>query len=514
MNHRSFRDALSYARARAHEMRLEQISEAQIYLRPDDYYLMGSVYPPLKAMHEIDHEAAWRRASDDLSLYLHIPFCDQYCTFCHFAKVINPAAEKVRRYLGALRSELEGVATKLGGARRVTNVYFGGGTPSYLDAGQIGALFGDIRRHLALQPDAEITYELHPNFVRRPDRDERLDAMLANGVNRFTYGVQSMDDRVLEKLNRGHTSGEAVALLETLRGRGQHNVSVDVMFGLPYQTTESWYETLVRLVDAGATKFNVFPLMFKAGDPVTLHYLQNPEIFPTAADRIAMHFICDYVLVETAGYHCGPVFYYSKEEGVPSQQQAAKFENIDAQNLLGLGVSAFSYVGGAHYYNVCELDQYMRASERGAAPVWLGYELGLDEKVRRTAMMALRAGGVSRAVFGERFGVDPKAYFTDQFATLERLGLAAWRDGDTLALTPDGVLHADGIGMMFASQHVRDLVAKKNEEIATQGRQRANLVERHDYSPLHRQLGELTKDLRANVANRRRLLAKVESTGR
>ncbi|WP_394821160.1 coproporphyrinogen-III oxidase family protein [Pendulispora albinea] len=486
-------------------MDLEQIEKAHVYIKPLDYYVLGSVYPPLKAMQPIAPDEMYAGASDDLSLYVHIPFCDQYCSFCHFAKVINPSEDRVERYLRAMYLELEMLSQRLGGARRVRTIYFGGGTASYLTAAQVRELFARIHRHFDVAPDAEITYELHPNLVRRPDCDERLESMLANGVNRWVFGVQSMDNRELAKLNRGHTDQDVLDLLAALRERGQENVSLDLIFGIPYQTLESWHQTLTKLVAAGTPKFNIFPLMFKSGDPITYHYLKEPEIFPDASDRILMHFICDHVLLDEAGYRYGPVFYYSKKNGIASQQQAGKFENIDNLNLLGIGVSAFGYLGGTHYYNVCEIEDYVRKCEARESPVWVGWALSEEDKIRRNAIMSIRASGISRPVMKERFGIDPFEYFADDIAILKELALVE-EQGDALVLTRLGALHADGVGTRFVGKNVLELFEQKNAELLLEGSHaRKDLMERYDYSPLRRRVLDFTKDLREKAQSRKHL---------
>lgn len=112
-----FERTLEYAKEQAAAMDLRRIDGAGLYIKPLDYYVLGSVYPPLKAMSPIAPELAYSNASDDLSLYLHIPFCDQYCTFCHFAKVINPASDRVTRYLRALATEIEQVSGSTRGSQ-------------------------------------------------------------------------------------------------------------------------------------------------------------------------------------------------------------------------------------------------------------------------------------------------------------------------------------------------------------------------------------------------------------
>lgn len=490
-------NAIHYATNLIKGMDLERINEEKIYLKPLDYYVFGSVYPPLKAMHPIDKNEVYSDASKDASLYVHIPFCEQYCTFCHFAKEINPKQTRVSRYLEALHKEIELVKSRLGEVN-VKSLYFGGGTASYLHAEQINNLFLQLKKHFNFTNETEITYELHPGVIRQNDYEDRLLAMKANGVNRWVFGIQSMDDKVLAKLNRGHTGKEAIGLLKLLEKHDCHNVSVDLIFGLPYQTLENWYSTLEDIAATGVAKFNIFPLMLKASDPITIQYIKEPEIFPNAEDRILMHFIADYVLIEKHGYEYGPVFYYTRPDkkfGAPSRQQQSKFEDIECTNLLGLGVSAFGYLGNTHYYNICDMNGYMETLEKDVLPVWQGYSLLLEERMRREIMLSIRSSGVNRSKFIEKYGIDPGKKFKKEFMKLIQLNLVVENLG-TYQLTKYGAFHADGIALQFVSDEVNKLCVQKNIEIMKDKPLR-NPIERFDYTPIKRVNDEVTKLIQA-----------------
>ena len=482
---RAVSDAVAYARHHVAKMDHQQIEEAGLYVKPFDYYVLGSVYPPLKAHDPITPKEVFANASKDFSLYVHVPFCHQYCTFCHFAKQINPKSDRVERYLAALKGELKDISRRLDGEVNVRTTYFGGGTASYLDAKQIDGLFASLRSDCKYATDAEISFELHPGMIKYDGWEDRLASMIDNGVNRWVFGVQSMDDKVLDKLNRGHTADDVFRLLDELYKRNVQNISIDLIFGLPYQTLANWYDTLQRLVDHGVPKFNIFPLMFKIGDPITRHFLEQPAIFPNGDERMLMHFMCDYVLLEQAKFKYGPVFYYSKLDGDHSKQQKGKFDDIDRLNLLGLGVSAFGYIGGTHYYNECRLTEYMETVERGDSPLWMGVTLSAEERLRREVMMSLRADGIDPAVIKERYGVDARVHFEKEIGTLLRLGLANESAEGVITLSKYGALHAEGIGMSFVSREVREKMDQRNSEI-NDGNPMQNLLERYDYSPISR----------------------------
>lgn len=480
-----FDESTAYALASSAEVDQRAIAAAGIALHPFEYYVFGSIYPPLKAMSPISEAEVFAKPSSRVNLYVHIPFCDQYCTFCHFAKEINPKSPRVEAYLDALYREADRVAGRLPPGASAATLYVGGGTASFLRADQIERLFRHLRARFHFEPDAELTFELHPNLLHRPDATERLDALRACGVNRWVFGAQAIDDRILNRLNRGHSGQDVFDLLSVLRPFGGQNISIDLIFGLPFQTPKLWHESLVRLAEAGTPKFNIFPLMFKIGDPITRHYLRTPEDFADGGQRLLMHYIAEHVLTVEHGYRPGPVFYYSKGDGPASRQQVSKFETIDEANLVGLGVSAFGYVGGVHYYNECRMDEYIEACGRGDSPLWVGVRLDEEERLRRSVIQAIRSTGIDRAQCERAFGRDPLAAFPREMDLLTGLGLVEERDGK-IGLTRHGVPHADGIGNLFVSPVVSALVERRNAAIADGGDARRDLFERFDYTPFRR----------------------------
>ncbi|MFE0132931.1 coproporphyrinogen-III oxidase family protein [Streptomyces sp. NPDC059037] len=473
-----FQEVAAEAEAALRELDLADLATAGILQPVENYYLIGT-YPPLKAMEEMRGEDFLSGVGRNCSVYLHIPFCEQRCTFCHFAKEILPQQTRVERYLQALVKEME-IARGHIGRPTARTVYFGGGTPSYLSADQIRRVFGSLRETIDIAPDAEITYELHPSVIDAPDYEERLDALAAAGVNRWVFGVQSMDDRILAKLNRGHTAADVQRLLKMLDDRDATNVSVDLIFGLPYQTMENWYSSIRSLVECGVEKFNIFPLMFKQADPISAHYRKNPEIFPDARGRLLMHFATEAIM-KRLGFRRGPLFYYARAD-THSQQQEDKYDSIEDINLLPFGVSGFGYVDQVQYYNDCSLDGYMASVESGKLPVWRGSRLPEEERMRRTLMFSLRSGGVDRDAYAARFGADPLERFRADLAPFLDRGLLEL-DGRVIRATDRGAPFVDSIALHLVSDDVRGRIRESNSRIVDVKR---DPLDRYDYSPIER----------------------------
>lgn len=475
----SFRQVAEEAQSALASLPLDALKGLGILQPIENYYLIGT-YPPLKAMGAVDPMEFLPRATSSCNVYLHIPFCEQRCTFCHFAKEILPEGRRVERYLRALCEDLAMVGN-LANRPTADTVYFGGGTPSYLNAGQISEVFRGLRSGVRVTEKTEMTFELHPSVIDAPDYAERLDAIAEAGVNRWVFGVQSMEDRILDKLNRGHSAADVYRLLEMLFERGADNLSVDLIFGLPYQNLENWYTSLRSLVSAGVSKFNIFPLMFKQADPISAHYRKNPEIFPGNRERLLMHFATEAIM-KSIGFRRGPLFYYAQDQNHHSRQQESKFDSIEDTNLLPFGVSGFGYVDHTQYYNECTVGSYMDAIESGRPPVWRGVRLSVDERMRRTMMFALRSSGVHRAEFHERYDVDPVERFGAElrpFVDNELLDIS----DTSISVTDRGAPFADSIAIKLASEAVRARIRSTNLSITDL---KHDPLDRYDFSPIER----------------------------
>src|SRR5690349_18240465 len=179
--------------------------------------------------------------NQEVGIYIHIPFCSAICNYCNFNRGLFDPALKTR-YVEALRRE---IATAPDGIEADT-IFFGGGTPSLLDADEVASIIGALRARLTLDPHAEITLETNPETVDRP----KLERFHAAGVNRLSFGVQSFHDEELRRLGRIHSADRARAAVREARAAGFENVSLDLMMWLPGQTVESWLENVDALIDA------------------------------------------------------------------------------------------------------------------------------------------------------------------------------------------------------------------------------------------------------------------------
>jgi len=472
-------DALRQAESRFAALEHDRMFGGALSVRPVDYNILAT-YPPLAAMTPTTPDEAYAGLRERSRVYVHIPFCEQYCTFCHYTKEINPAAERVERYLDHLLAELDMVADRVSGRTAISSYFFGGGTPSYLSPAQLDRLLTRLHARLPLAEDGEIFFELHPSMAKHRGFEDRLDVLRTHGVRRLVFGVQSMDDRILAKLNRGHTRADVLHLIGLLRARGLDDFSADLILGLPMQTTRTLHRSLSDLIDAGTPKFNVFPLMLKRTDPIYGHYLKQPDLFPDDRTRLVMHHLAEAV-VEAAGFRKGPILYYSRGPHAlpPLADRSALPADVEGVDLIPLGVSAFGFVGHTQFFNECDIGRYMAAVAAGRPPVWRGIDLDEDERRRRAIMFGLRSRGIDGHAFRARFGLTPREAYPEIFGMLADHGLAAETD-EHYALTPLGQQDAASVAAVFASPAIRAAA-----EAALRGESEdRTLMEKHNFTPI------------------------------
>jgi oxygen-independent coproporphyrinogen-3 oxidase len=475
----SYEETMAMADSAILRLDAASLRDAGLARDPLDYYLIAT-YPPLKAMDDITSDEVFRDAGPDHRVYVHVPFCEQYCTFCHYLKEINPKQDRVLRYLRALHRDIDITTARFANGLTARSIYYGGGTPSYLLPCQLDELLGHLHRSVTLPKDSEVIFELHPGVVRQPDYEERIRVLKAHGVRRYVFGIQSMDEAVLEKINRGHGRAEVFRMLDVLATHGCDDFSIDLIFGMPYQTTENWYATLRDLVDAGVQKFDIYPLMLKMTDPISTHYEREPEIFPTREERTRMQFMAEQMLY-SLGYTKAPIGHYSRGSyRYAPVETLPRYLRVEGAGLVPFGVSGFGYVGHTQYYNYCSMKQYHDALEAGGSPVWRGVTLSLDERMRRVLMFSLRSRGLVLADFEECFGRLPQQAFPHEFARLDAAGLIRVDDG-VLRLSPRGEAGATHVVSTFASNDVIERVRATNRQL---GPQRRGVLERFNYSPI------------------------------
>ncbi len=377
--------------------------------------------------------------------YLHVPFCEKTCNYCHFSTVPNPDPELIKRWMKSALFQVERWKEIMPQARAKT-MYIGGGTPSFLSPDMLEQaihLLTDAFPPLNKLYD-EFTVEANPHDLLGEKEKEKLRIMRELGVNRISVGVQSMDDTLLILCNRSHNSRDVTKSLNRIRELRIENINVDLIYGLPNQTMRQWESTLERILEEEPQSITIHELRLKEHTP----FYDNPEIrnaIPDPETRFLMHLEGWNRIIE-AGYL--PI-----EEGAfvkPGFDQIhQKIKCRDQGNLIGIGPSAYSFIAGALFYNERFLKYYFEETENRRLPIGVGRRLTTEElKARRVVLGLFFFDGVSRADYVRDFGNQPEVQYGNLLRELEKHGLLTETDG-RIHLTPRGGFHSNRIRYEF-----------------------------------------------------------------
>jgi oxygen-independent coproporphyrinogen-3 oxidase len=411
-------------------------------------------YPEQDTTQPVTSEEIFGKSSDrkELALYLHIPFCTGKCVYCPY--VSSPAsAERVKIYLSALEKEIELVSEfpEVQNSR-ITSAYFGGGTPTFLSPEQLVKLFKQIKRRFNLVRDAEFTVEASPETILGRREEERLD-VIVRYANRLNLGVQTFDDSILAAMKRRHTSHQTRNAILGLYEKRFRNVNVDLIAGLPDQTLKVWEEDLIDVEMMRVPSITTYPLKIKPEAAIWEMFEKHPERFPGEKEVLLMHIMA----IEGLGrfkrfeYTENPIWWFTRSPEFFHGQQMHKWR--DNGEMIGLGVSAYSYVNDWQYYNTASLDEYLASLNDWKLPITKGARLTLEEKARRGMIFGIKCIEVDKQKFKDRYRFFPEEKFGDNLERLEKLGLVDISD-KTIKLTYTGRLFSEEVARSFI-EHAR-----------------------------------------------------------
>jgi len=343
-------------------------------------------------------------ALSPLGVYLSVPFCRAKCSFCNFASGVS-SPQKIEGYVATFCAEIDAtpvIAERLGAVlpRVVDTVYFGGGTPSLLAPSQMQAIFAALRRSFDLTADAEITMEAAPGQIS----DEALEEAIRLGVNRVSLGVQSFVDRESAAVGRTHTGASCLAEIARLRAAGIADVGVDLIAGLPYQTAESWRESLETAVSAGLTHLSVYMLEVDEDSRLGLEVLAGGVRYH--AHGVPSDEVSAALYEQACEFLAGTEFrqYEISNFARAGRQSRHNRKYWERAPYFGFGLDAHSMLatphGAVRFANPDELRDY-GANGWGGSVV----PVGNDEAFEESIFLGLRLSeGVDVAALRERFG--------------------------------------------------------------------------------------------------------------
>lgn len=358
------------------------------------------------------------------SLYIHIPFCIKKCYYCDF--VSYPFEEfKVGEYMKALVKELE-----LNKGYQLKTVYIGGGTPTCIPVEYLELLFSKVYRYYNVEECSEITVEANPGTL-----SPRVLAILKRaGVNRLSIGLQSWHKSELQRLGRIHDASDFVKNYLEARKAGFDNISVDLMFGIPGQTVESWMATIKELVALQPEHISCYSLKIEEGTPFyNLMEEGRLQEVDQDTDREMYRRAAEYL--ECNGYQRYEISNFSRR-GFRCSHNLTYWNN---RPYLGIGAGAHSRTGSTRSWNTSSLERYCSLLERGIKPVEGSEHITREMEIFETIILGLRlAEGISFNDFRERFGVDLRDLYRKQIDKLRDQGLLRVTQ-NSIYLTPYGI---------------------------------------------------------------------------
>jgi oxygen-independent coproporphyrinogen-3 oxidase len=389
-----------------------------------------------------------------MSVYVHIPFCESVCYYCACNKVVTRHHERAAQYLDALEREAALVVEQIGACRSVSQLHLGGGTPTFLSDAELAQLMGLFRRDFHLMPDAEISIEVDPRTVDA----RRLAHLRELGFNRLSLGIQDFDPDVQKAVHREQPFELVHGLMTAARALGFASINVDLIYGLPRQTPESFHRTIAQVVTLRPDRIALYAYAHLPARFKPQRRIEAAEL-PDGPQRVSM--LADALTaLRTDGYDYigmdhfalpGDTLAIAKREG----RLHRNFQGYSTQpdcDLIGLGVSAIGHVGDSFYQNAKTLPAYYAALEDHRFPVERGHVLDADDHVRRHIIMALMCDGrVDFADVLARDGVDMRTTFASELVRLAPLaaqGLVELR-GDGIRVTTSGWYVVRAIAMVF-----------------------------------------------------------------
>jgi oxygen-independent coproporphyrinogen-3 oxidase len=390
------------------------------------------------------HQEA-ERAKTPVSLYMHIPFCESLCLFCACNVIIQKDKNVAPPYLSVLKKELARVCQNVSRERPVVQFHWGGGTPTYLTPEQIEDLFGATRDHFSFAPDAEIGIEVDPRVTSRL----HLETLRKLGFNRLSMGIQDFHAEVQKAVHRIQPFELTRDLIHSARSLGFESINVDLIYGLPYQTAQTFTHTVDQILELNPDRVALFsyahvPWLKKQQGSFAAHLpegMQKFEIFRTGLLKFL-----------EAGYLYIGMDHFAKpgDELAVSQQNRTLHRNFQGYttkagaDLYGMGITAISGIQNAYAQNCRDIPSWEKAVyERGLATM-RGYHLSADDRLRRAVISRLLCHTVVlKDEISREFGVDFDQYFAEELRRLEAL-----REDGLVLLNP-GEIRTTWLGRIF-----------------------------------------------------------------
>lgn len=391
-----------------------------------------------------------------LSLYLHIPFCDTICYYCGCSKVITKDKTKAAPYIKLLKKEIQLQGALFANDREVSQIHWGGGTPTFLSDDEINEIIECIRENFNVPASDQVEFgiEVDPRTVDQ----QRLESLSKMGFNRISFGVQDFDPDVQEAVNRIQSTAEIKQHIEDARHFGYKSINIDLMYGLPKQNVESFTHTLDTVIELDPDRLAVYnyahlPEMFKPQRRI------NEDELPSAEEKLNILQLCIDKLHDAGYVYIGMDHFAKKSDDLVKAQQAGSlhrnFQGYSTHadcDMIAMGITAISRVGDNYSQNVRTIEDYESYLKQNRIPIFRGIELEADDVLRREVINQLMCNNkLDIEHLEKRWRIDFKTYFKTSLEGLQQMaddGLLTISKTN-LTITTTGRLLARSICMQF-----------------------------------------------------------------
>jgi len=389
-----------------------------------------------------------------LSIYVHIPFCESLCYYCACNKIITKHHDNAEPYLRYLAKEVSIYTSAIGIGKSVSQLHLGGGTPTFLSDTELSELMSLLKRSFSFAAGGEYSVEVDPRTVNA----DRLKLLFDLGFNRLSFGVQDFDPDVQKAVHRIQPAEQVFDLVASARSIGFESVNVDLIYGLPKQTPDSFDATMRQIKVLRPDRIALYayahlPERFKPQRRILAAEL------PLAADKIAMLSRSMEALMNAGYVYVGMDHFALPEDALAVAKRQGRlhrnFQGYSTQSdcdLIGLGVSAIGRMGSTYSQNAKTMDEYVDMLDQGQLPIVKGLALSRDDQIRRAWIMAIMCQGhVQYDAFNEAWLIDAPSYFAAELMQLESMqtqGLVELSK-QGLHVTPMGWFFVRGVAMVF-----------------------------------------------------------------
>ena len=401
----------------------------------------------------LEHRRA-TSAAQPLSIYVHIPFCESLCFFCACNKIVTKHHERSVEYLRYLNREIDLHIEHLGAGQTISQLHLGGGSPTFFSDKELSELMAMLKHNFVFAPGGEYSIEVDPRTVD----EQRLKHLAELGFNRLSFGVQDFDPEVQKAVHRIQPAEQVFSLVDAARRLKFESVNVDLIYGLPMQTPESFNRTLAQVVELRPNRIALYgyahlPERFKPQRRISEYEL------PAAQDKITMLGSALSAFIDAGYVYVGMDHFALPDDDLAIAKRQGRlhrnFQGYSTQpdcDLISLGVSAIGRVGATYSQNAKTIEEYFDHLNNGRFPVVRGLALSRDDVIRRAVIMAIMCqGSLQYEAIELAYLIDFNSYFAaelEQLKTLENTDMVVLEE-DGMHVTDTGWFFVRAVAMIF-----------------------------------------------------------------